>query len=369
MVKRRYKIVFAGMGLLAAAVTTLALTLSHDSPCDSAPALSGNTERMKAVVYRCYGPPKVVKLEEVAKPTPTDDRVLVKVRAASLNPLDWHYMRGEPYLMRPMSGVGAPNSIRMGVDFAGTVESVGKNVTQFKAGDDVFGGRDGAFGEYVSVAESGALALKPANLTFEQAAAVPIAAVTALQALRDKGKIRAGQTVLINGASGGVGTFAVQIAKAYGAKVTGVCSTRNLAMVRSMGADEVIDYTKEDFTRGSQRYDLIIDTVSTHSLWEYRRALNPDGTLVMVGGLDKGPWLGPLWSSLKAYVEAPFVHKHVDFLMADLDHSDLGVLRDLLASSKVIPIIDRAYTLSEVPVAMEYLEQGHARGKIVIKVQ
>jgi NADPH:quinone reductase-like Zn-dependent oxidoreductase len=367
--KRRYKIVLAGVGLLVAALTTIALTLSHDSPCGSTPVLSGNTDRMKAIVYRCYGPPEVLKLEEVAKPAPADDRVIVKVRTASVNPLDWHYMRGEPYFMRPMSGVGAPNSIHMGVDFAGTVESVGKNVTQFKAGDDVFGGRDGAFGEYVSVAESGALALKPANLTFEQAAAVPIAAVTALQALRDKGKLRAGQSVLVNGASGGVGTFAVQIAKAYGAKVTGVCSTRNLAMVRSIGADQVIDYTKEDFTQGSQRYDLIIDTVATHSLWDYRRALKPDGALVMVGGLDKGPWLGPLWGSLKAFLEAPFVHQHFVSLMADLDQSDLDVLRDLLASGKVTPVIDRTYTLSEVPAALRYLEQSHARGKVVITVQ
>jgi NADPH:quinone reductase-like Zn-dependent oxidoreductase len=359
----------AAAGLAVATLATMALTLSHDSPCGSAPVLSGNTEHMKAIVYRCYGPPRVLKLEEIEKPAPADDRVLVKVRAASVNPLDWHYMRGEPYFMRSMAGIGAPSSIHMGVDFAGTVESVGKNVTRFKAGDAVFGGRDGAFGEYVSVAENGSLALKPDNLTFEQAAAVPIAAITALQALRDKGRVRSGQTVLINGASGGVGTFAVQIAKAYGANVTGVCSTRNLAMVRAIGADQVIDYTKEDFTQGSRRYDLIIDTVSTHSLWEYRRALNPEGALVMVGGLDKGPWLGPMWDTLKASVEAPFVHQRFIFLLADLDQSDLGVLRDLLAAGKVTPVIDRTYTLSEVPAAMAYLEQGHARGKVVITVQ
>ena len=367
--KRRYKVLGIVLGLVVVTLSTLAFTLSHNSPCGSAPALSGNTERMKAIVYRCYGPPEVLKLEEIAKPAPADDRVLVKVRAASVNPLDWHYMRGEPYFMRSMAGVGSPNSIQMGVDFAGTVESVGKNVTQFKAGDEVFGGRDGAFGEYVSVSESGSLALKPANLTFEQAAAVPIAAVTALQALRDKGKVRPGQTVLINGASGGVGTFAVQIAKAYGANVTGVCSTRNVAMVRSIGADQVIDYTKEDFTQGSQHYDLIIDTVGTHSLWEYRRALNPDGALVMVGALDKGPWLGPMWGSLKAFVVAPFVHQKFIFFLAELDQTDLGVLRDLLAAGKVTPVIDRTYTLSEVPAAMGYLEQGHAHGKVVITVQ
>jgi len=373
--KRRYKVLGVCAGLVVATLSTMAFGLSHNADCVSPPALTGAGagtgagSRMKAIVYRCYGPPQVLKLEEIAKPAAADDRVLVRVRAASVNPLDWHYMRGEPYLMRSMTGMGAPSSIHMGVDFAGTVESVGKNVTRFKAGDDVFGGRDGAFGEYVSVAESGSLALKPANLTFEQAAAVPIAAITALQALRDKGKLRAGQSVLINGASGGVGTFAVQIAKAYGANVTAVCSTRNLELVRSIGADHVIDYTKEDFTQGSRRYDLIIDIVSTHSLWEYRRVLNPEGALVMVGGLDKGPWLGPMWSSLKASAEAPFVHQRFMFFLADLDQSDLGVLAGLLASGKVIPVIDRTYTLSEVPAAMAYLEQGHARGKVVITVQ
>jgi NADPH:quinone reductase-like Zn-dependent oxidoreductase len=367
--KRRYKVLGIALGLATVTLASLALALSHNSPCGSAPALPGNTERMKAIVYRCYGPPQVLKLEAIAKPPPVDDRVLVKVRAASVNPLDWHYMRGEPYFMRSMAGVGAPNSIHMGVDFAGTIESVGKNVTRFKPGDDVFGGRDGAFAEYVSVGENGSLAMKPANLTFEQAAAVPIAAVTALQALRDKGKVRPGQSVLINGASGGVGTFAVQIAKAFGAKVTGVCSTRNVAMVRSIGADQVIDYTKQDFTAGSQRYDLIIDTVGTHSLWDYRRVLNPDGALVMVGALDKGPWLGPMWGSLKASLVSLFVSQKFIFFLADLDQTDLGALRDLMEAGKVTPVIDRAFALSEVPAAIGYLEQGHARGKVVITVK
>jgi NADPH:quinone reductase-like Zn-dependent oxidoreductase len=367
--KRRYQVLGIALGLATVTLASLALALSHNSPCGSAAALPGNTQRMKAIVYRCYGPPEVLKLEAIAKPTPVDDRVLVKVRAASVNPLDWHYMRGEPYFMRSMAGMGAPNSIHMGVDFAGTIESVGKNVTRFKPGDDVFGGRDGAFAEYVSVGENGSLAMKPANLTFEQAAAVPIAAVTALQALRDHGKVRPGQTVLINGASGGVGTFAVQIAKALGAKVTGVCSTRNVAMVRSLGADQVIDYTKQDFTAGSQRYDLIIDTVGTHSLWDYRRVLNPDGALVMVGALDKGPWLGPMWGSLKALLVSPFVSQKFIFFLADLDQTDLGALRDLMEAGKVTPVIDRTFALSEVPAAIGYLEQGHARGKVVITVK
>ena len=224
--QRRFKVLIIIFGLVALTLATLEVTLSHNSPCGPAPALPANTDRMKAIIDRCYGPPAVLRLEEVAKPAAADGRVLVKVRAASVNPLDWHYMRGEPYFMRAIAGVGAPDSVRTGVDFAGTVESVGKNVKQFKPGDEVFGGGNGAFAEYVSVREKGSLAMKPANLSFEQAAAVPIAAVTALQALRDKGKVQPAQNVLINGASGGVGTFVVQIAKAMGAKVTGVCSTR-----------------------------------------------------------------------------------------------------------------------------------------------
>jgi len=354
--------------LLVSALSALALALSHDSSCSSPEALAGNAERMHAIVYRCYGPPTVLKFEEIAKPAPMDDRILVKVRAASVNPLDWHYMRGEPYFMRPMTGWGAPDGIYMGVDFAGTVESVGKNITRFKPGDEVFGGRDGAFAEYVSVRENGSLAMKPANLTFEQAAAVPVAAITALQALRDKGRVRAGQRVLINGASGGVGTFAVQIAKAYGAKVTGVCSTRNMAMVHNIGADAVIDYTKEDFTKGLERYDLIIDTVHTHSFREYSRALRPHGVLVMVGSLDKGPWLGPLWDSLAGYVASPFIRQKFMFMLADLDQADLNTLHDLIQAGKVSPVVDRTYALNEVPAAIGYLEQGHARGKVVIAV-
>src|SRR6204780_3511492 len=282
--KLRYKVLGGLAIVLVVACVALSLVLSHDSPSTAAPPLAANTASMKAIVYRCYGTPDVLKLEEIAKPTPADDRVLVKVRAASVNPLDWHYMQGKPYVMRPMAGMGKPDSILMGADFAGTVESVGKNVTRFKSGDEVFGDRDGAFGEYVSVRENGAMALKPTNMTMEQARAVPIAGITALQALRDKGKVQPGQKVLINGASGGVGTFAVQIAKAYGADVTGVCSTKNIEMVKSIGADHVIDYTKEDFTQGSLRYDLIIDNVGNHSLSEYRQVLTPNGALVMGGG-------------------------------------------------------------------------------------
>jgi NADPH:quinone reductase-like Zn-dependent oxidoreductase len=249
------------------------------------------------------------------------------------------------------------------------VESVGRNVKQFKPGDEVFGGRDGAFGEYVSVAEKGSLALKPANISFEQAAAVPIAAITALQALRDQGHIQAGQSVVINGASGGVGTFAVQIAKVYGAKVTGVCSTRNLALVRSIGADEAIDYTQTDFTKSGQQYDLIIDTVGTHSLSDYRRVLKPHGALVIVGSLDKGRWLGPMSGSIDAWLYAHFVSQKMTFFLAELNPKDLDTLRDWMQAGKITPVIDRRYALSEVPEAIRYLEQGHARGKIIVTVE
>jgi len=251
------------------------------------------------------------------------------------------------------------------VDFAGTVEAVGKDVRQFKPGDEVFGGRSGAFAEYVSVPEDKALALKPANMSFQQAASVPIAAITALQALRDKGQIKPGQKVLINGASGGVGTFAVQIAKSYGAEVTGVCSTRNLEMVRSIGADHVIDYRQEDYTETGQRYDLIIDMVGNHSLSENRRALTPAGTLVIVGGA-KGNWIGPLMSPIKALLYSPFVEQKFVMLLARMRKDDLIILGDLMEAGKMTPVIDLQFPLSEVPEAIRYSEQGHARGKIVI---
>ncbi|MCZ6762086.1 MAG: NAD(P)-dependent alcohol dehydrogenase [Gammaproteobacteria bacterium] len=320
---------------------------------------------MKAIVYRCYGSPDVLNFEDIAKPTPADDEVLVKVHAASVNPLDWHYMRGSPYVMRLMSGLGAPDDTSVGVDFAGTVEAVGKNVKGFKPGDEVFGVVSGAFAEYVTVREDRALALKPVNMTFEQSATVPIAGITALQALRDKGKIEPGQKVLINGASGGVGTFAVQIAKSFGAEVTGVCSTRNLEMVRSIGADHVIDYTRENYTESGNRYDLIIDNVGNHSPLANRRALSPDGTLVLVGGA-KGNWLGPFEGSLKAMMLSPFVEQEFVTLMARMSKEDLAILRDLMQAGKVTPVIDTRYRLSEVPAAIRYSEEGHARGKIVI---
>src|SRR6204780_2160811 len=282
--KLRYKVLGGLAIVLVVACVALSLVLSHDSPCPAPPSLAANTPSMKAIVYRCYGNSDVLKLEEIAKPAPADDRVLVKVHAASVNPLDWHYMQGKPYVMRAAAGVGKPDSILIGADFAGTVESVGKSVTRFKPGDEVFGDRDGAFGEYVSVRENGAMALKPTNMTMEQAAAVPIAGITALQALRDKGKVQPGQKVLINGAAGGVGTFAVQIARWMGAEVTGVCSTGNVDLVRGLGAHFVVDYTREDLTAGEQRYDGIFDLVGNRRLSEFRRALTPRGTYIGCGG-------------------------------------------------------------------------------------
>jgi len=334
--------------------------------CERYAAVPANP--MKAVVYCDYGVANL-KFQDVEKPAPADDQLLVKVRAASVNPLDWHYVEGTPFVMRALAGgLRKPKDTQLGVDFAGTVEAVGKNVTKFKPGDEVFGGRTGAFADYVCVRESRAVALKPASITFEQAASVPIAAITALQALRDKGQIQAGQRVLINGASGGVGTFAVQIAKSYGAEVTGVCSTRNLDLVRSLGADHVIDYTKDDFTKTDQPYDVIIDNVGNRSLSECRRALKPKGILVLVGGggANEQGIIGPMAKPIKAMLLSPFVSQKVGMILAELNHDDLAFLADLMQSGKLKPVIDRTYKLSDVPEAIKYVEQGHARGKVVI---
>jgi len=365
--KRRYKVVgFIGV-FFVVAIGVLALVLRHDSPCTPAPALAAGTTTIKAITFRCYGSPEVVKLEEMAKPIPADHELLVKVHAASVNPLDWHYMRGEPYLVRMETGIGAPTVARLGVDFSGTVEAVGKSVTRFKPGDEIYGGKRGAFGEYLSIPDDRALVLKPDNITHEQAAAVPIAAITALQALRDQGKVKAGQKVLINGAAGGVGTFAVQIAKALGAEVTGVCSTRNVDMVRTLGADYVVDYTREDVTRGGKQFDVIVDAVGNRDLLDMRRVLKPKGTFVIVGG-PEGAWLAGLILPIKAAFIGPFVSQEFKFFLADINQNDLGVLNELLRSGKLTPVIDRRYPLSETAAAIKYLEAGHARGKVVITI-
>jgi NADPH:quinone reductase-like Zn-dependent oxidoreductase len=325
---------------------------------------------MKAIIHCEYGGPEVLKVEEIEKPVPNDNQVLVKVRAVSVNPLDLT-IRG-PLLLRPLFGLRKPKDTRLGVDYSGTVEAVGKNVTNFKPGDEVFGGKNGAIAEYVCVLADRAVVLKPANMTFEQAAAVPVAAITALQGLRDKGHIQAGQKVLVNGASGGVGTFAVQIAKAFGAEVTGVCSTRNVDLVRSIGADHVIDYTKEDFTNGAQRYDLIFDLIGNHSFSERRRVLNPNGICVMagVGGAGWHDGMGMrLAGELNAYVRSRFVREKFVAYIAAFNKADMTILADLMQSGKVTPVIDRTYKLNETADALRYLEQGHARGKVVISLE
>lgn len=323
---------------------------------------------MKAIVYCDYGTADVLELRDVEKPTPSDDQVLVAVRAASVNPLDWHYLRGTPYVMRLDSGLRKPKDLRMGVDFAGVVEAVGRSVSNFHAGDEVFGGKSGAFAEYICVRADRAIVRKPPTMSFEQAASVPIAAITALQGLRDKGKVRQGQKVLINGASGGVGTFAVQIAKSLGAEVTGVCSTRNLDLVRSLGADHVIDYTKEDFTRSEARYDVILDNVGNRALLDCRRVLTPEGTYVLIGGggPNDGRWIGPLAAPIRELLLSPFVSQKLVMLLADLNARDLTFLSDLMSAGKVTPVIDRRYRLQEVADAIRYLEAGHARGKVVL---
>lgn len=321
---------------------------------------------MKAIVYHQYGSPAVLKCEEIEKPIAGDDEVLIKLCAASVNPLDWHFLRGKPLAARVMmAGLRKPKHKILGCDIAGRIESVGRNVKQFQPGDEVFGAKSlGAFAEYVCVAED-RLVRKPAGLSFEAAAAVPVAAVTALQGLRDKGRIQEGHKVLVDGASGGVGTFAVQIAKSFGAEVTAVCSTNKLDRARSLGADQVIDYTREDFTQSGQRYDLILAANAYHhSIFDYRRALSPNGIYVLAGGggvqLLQGLLLGPLLSRMGS--------KKMRFVAAKPNQKDLVVLKDLLETGKVVPVIDRTYPLSDVPEALRYLEEGHARGKVVITI-
>ena len=319
---------------------------------------------MKAVACPSYGPPDVLELMEIEKPTPKDDEVLVEVHAASVNAADWHIMRGKPSMMRLM-GVGLlkPKNKILGSDIAGRVEAVGTNVKRFQPGDEVFGNTPGGFAEYVCARED-VLVLKPANISFEEAAAVPLAAVTALQGLR-KGRVGPGQKVLINGASGGVGTFAVQIAKSFGAEVTAVCSTRNLEQARSIGADHVIDYTQEDFTKSGRHYDLILAAGGYHWISDYKRALGPKGIYVMTGGsmaqLFQAMLLGP-WMSMTG-------SKKMGNIMARTNQKDLAFLKELLGTGKIIPVIERRYPFSQVPEAIRYLEEGHARGKLVITLE
>ncbi|HET6207521.1 MAG TPA: NAD(P)-dependent alcohol dehydrogenase [Terracidiphilus sp.] len=321
---------------------------------------------MKAIVRTTYGPAAVLRFEEIDKPVPAEKEVLIRVRAASVNPYDWHFMRGTPHFIRLFIGLRRPKSPRLGADVAGEIQSVGSRATQFKPGDVVFGTARGAFAEYACAPES-TIALKPGNVTFEHAAAAPIAGFTALQGLRDTAHLQPGQRVLINGAAGGVGTFAVQIAKFFGAEVTGVCSTRNVEMVRSIGADHVIDYTEADFTRSGEQYDVLFDCVGHHSLSECRRVITPRGIYVGVGG--GGPEVGSfalIAGMIKKPVLSLFVKQKLLGLHAKANREDLAILGDMINAGKITPVIDRRFRLTEVPDAIRYVETGHARGKVVI---
>jgi NADPH:quinone reductase-like Zn-dependent oxidoreductase len=321
---------------------------------------------MKAVVQDRFGSPEVLELREIDRPEPGDGEVVVRVHAASVNPADWYAMTGTPWAARPQMGLRKPKA-RLGVDLAGVVETAGEKVARVKPGDEVFGAGTGTLAEYVAVPED-ALVLKPANVSFEQAAAVPVAGLTALQGLRDKGRVRSGQRVLINGASGGVGTFAVQIAKAFGAEVTAVCSTRNLDLVGSLGADQVIDYTQEDFTRTTRRYDLLLDVAGSRSWAACRRVLHPLATLVMVGAPKGNRLLGPLDHIGMVRVASLRDSQKVVFFISKVRYEDLVALQELLKAGTVTSVVERSYALSETAHALRYLGEGHARGKLVITV-
>jgi len=364
--KLRYKIASGILLLFFLIISAVALLIGYTADCPTADeSASGST--MKAVVYHCYGGPEVLEYADVPMPVPKEDEVLVKVHAAGVNPLDWHFMRGSPFVMRLMTGIGAPSDASMGRDFAGVVEAVGEKVTRFKVGDRVFGGANGAFAEYVVRRETGAIALIPANVSFEQAAAVPVAALTALQALRDKGQLQAGEKVLINGASGGVGTYAVQIASSMGAEVHGVSSTRNVELVLSLGADHVLDYKKENYTDTDERYDLILDMVGNHSLLDNSKVMKPTGRLVQVGG-PSGDWIGPFRGAIEALLVAPFMEQEVVSILAQLNGDDLAILATLMSDGKMTSQIDQSFPLADTAQAIAYSETGRARGKIIVSV-
>lgn len=366
--RRRNKILVSLLGIVVLSVGALALVISHDSACLAPDPPAADRASMQAVRPTCYGGTEVLRLDRVARPVPADDELLVRVHAAGVNPMDWHYMKGQPYVMRLSSGIGRPERARAGVDFAGTVEAVGGAVTRFEPGDAVFGMRSGAFAEYLLVREGGSVVAMPEGVRFEQAAALPVAAITALQALRDAGQVGPGTRVLINGASGGVGTYAVQIAKALGAEVTGVSSGRNTALVKSLGADHTIDYTSTDFTEGQERYDVIIDNVGNRSLGAYRRALTEDGILVMVTGPKDNRWLGPIGRMLWAQLTAPFVSQTHASLMAESNPEDLATLRDMMQAGSLRSVIDQRFSLADLSAAIDYLERGRTRGKNVVVI-
>ena len=366
--RRRYKIINGFLAILAVAVLSLGITLSYTPECTPRPDVTAGADTMKAIISRCYGGPEMLEYVDIEKPQPGPTDVVIEIKAAAVNPLDYHNMRGSPYLMRLASGIGSPSDQSMGVDFAGVIIETGDEVTRFAVGDAVFGGRSGAFAEYIALPEDSAIALKPDNVSFEEAAAIPIAAVTALQALRDNGQLKAGEKVLLNGASGGVGTYAVQIAKALGAEVHGVCSTRNVEMVRALGADHVFDYTIENYTDSDNEYDLILDMVGNHSLSANRRVLKPQGRMVLVGG-PKGNWFGPLWPPLKALMLSPFIDQEIGMILARLKGDDLEYLASLMSDGRLTSRVDTRYPLSETAEALRYLETKRARGKVIIAME
>lgn len=365
--KLRYKIINGFLTVLGVAIIALAISISYSSDCSPATSIESDSNRMKAIVSRCYGGPEALQFVDIEKPQAGPKDVIVKVHAAAVNPLDYHYMRGSPYLMRLALGIGSPNDQRMGVDFSGVVAEVGSEVTKFSVGDAVFGGGAGAFAEYLRIGEDGALAIKPDEVEYDQAAAIPIAAVTALQTLRDHGALQSGQKVLINGASGGVGTYAVQIAKSMGAEVHGVCSTRNVDMVKALGADHVFDYKKENYTDSGGEYDLIVDMVGSQTLSANRNILKPDGRMVLVGG-PKGNWIAPFLIPLKAAMLSPFIDQQIGMMIADMNGDDLAHLATLMADGQLTSRIDTHFSLAETPEALQYLETRRARGKVIIAV-
>ena len=365
--KLRSKIFLSLGAVFVVGIATLMITLSHESPCPQAPLLAAGTDSMRAITHRCYGSPgKALALERIAKPRPAAGEILIRIRAASVNPYEWHMVTGKPYVMRLGTGIGTPDYPRVGYDMAGIVEAVGEGVTRFKPGDEVFGGASGALAEYALAREDGDVVAKPPEVAFEDAAALLIAGGTALEALRDHGHIAAGQKVLINGASGGVGTYAVQLAKAFGAEVTAVCSTRNVEMVRSLGADHVIDYTRENFTEGTARYDLIVDNVGNHGFFDLRGVMKPEGSLVAVSGPKDNPFLGPIARIIRMKLLAPFIEQKLVFFVADVDAPDLELFAKLMREGKLKSVIDRRYPLEQAGAALDYIGSRHARGKVLI---
>jgi len=357
--------------ILAVGAMAGAAVVSRTADCPPASAIvvaPADTTAARAYTYACYGGHEVIHARNIATPTPTDSEVVVRVRASSVNPLDWHFMRGEPYVMRLMSGLGAPTEPRLGVDFAGTVQAIGARVTEFRVGDRVFGVRTGAFATHLVVSENGVIAHIPGRVSFDAAAAAGVAAITALQAIRDKAQVKPGQRVLINGASGGVGTFAVQIAKIYGAHVTGVASTRNMELVTSLGADRAIDYTKENFTTDTVKYDAIIDMVGNHPHRALDGVLSPRGMVVMVGGPNENAFLGPVTRLAMAKVAAPILQGTFADFLASETKSDAVVLRNWMDAGKLRSVIDRRYPFAELPAAIAYQEAGRSRGKVIVQM-